>query len=386
MRTASTVNSDKRKCFWIPTILFSSTGFLALTAVPIYGVIHGYHWYQWLVFAVYGALCSFSVAAGNHRMWSHRSYEAHWSLRLLFALFTAAALQNTTLNWCAAHRHHHRHIDDNDRDPYSAKRGFWFSHIDWMMHDYPSGRLDYKNVNDLKRDKIVMWQFNHYVPITLAMNIGLPIALGALTGDIIGMFLLAGVLRVVVNHHTTFMINSLGHMWGKRPFRTDITARDNPFLNLFTFGEGYHNYHHTFQIDYRSGIRWYQYDPTKWMVKVLSWVGITRNLKKTATIQAYKAHLTTLFEEARQRLADSRYREFWQKWLAKEEQHLADVNSKWSNLQIRRNNKARQEPPPRWELKEIQTKIRELEYSLKMQSKRLKMVMNQFHLCPLTAT
>ena len=85
-------------------------------------------------------------------------------------------------------------------------------------------------------------------------------------GDIWGSLLLGGFLRLVVSHHCTFFINSLAHFWGSRPYTTENTARDNGILALFTWGEGYHNYHHLFQWDYRNGIRWYQWDPTKWLI------------------------------------------------------------------------------------------------------------------------
>ncbi|USD22442.1 fatty acid desaturase [Microbulbifer variabilis] len=377
MNTASPTSTTKRKCFWVPTVLFASTGFLALTAVPIYGLMVGYHWYQWLAFALLAALCSLSVTAGNHRLWSHRSYKAHWSLRLFFALFSAAALQNSTLTWSAAHRLHHRHIDDNDRDPYSAMRGFWFSHIDWMMHEYPSSHLDYKNVGDLKRDKIVMWQHNHYIPITLSMNLGIPLALGLLTGDVIGMLLLAGVLRIVVNHHTTFLVNSLAHMWGKRPYKNDISARDNIFLNLLVFGEGYHNYHHAFPADYRNGVGWFAYDPTKWMIKLFSWIGITNDLKTPSAVQIQKAKLSVQFSQAEEKLGGSAHREDWLKLLENEAIQFARALENWKNLQLQRAQCRGDKIAEKWRSLAIQNKVKELEFGLKMQSRRLSRLIKQ---------
>ncbi|WP_238152134.1 fatty acid desaturase [Microbulbifer sp. A4B17] len=345
MTATSQSSCNQRKRFWIPTILFASTGLLALTTMPLYGIVYGYHWYQWLAFALFGALCSFSVAAGNHRLWSHKSYEPHWLLRLLFILFSAAAMQNTTLNWCASHRHHHQFIDDNDRDPYSAGRGFWLSHIDWTMREYSSSYPDYKNVKDLQRDKLIMWQHNNYAPIIIAMNLGIPIILGITTGDILGMMLLAGVLRLVVNHYTTFMINSFGHMWGRRPYKGAISARDNSFLNLFVFGEGYHNYHHIFQIDYRSGIYWFQYDPTKWLIKTLSFAGLTRNLKVAPCVQIKKAKLDQFFKRAKENIEKAKEKENWQKILDGEAHAFASALSCWKSLQFTRNG-VKHGPPP----------------------------------------
>lgn len=370
---------------WVTTILFSSTALATLVLVPLYGIFHGYHWYQWLAFAAYGALCGFSITAGYHRLWSHRTYEAHWSLKLLFALFGAATLQNSILYWCSDHRRHHLYVDNDERDPYSAERGFWFSHIGWMLRDYASGKTDLSNAKDLQRDKIVMWQHNHYLPITLTMNLGLPLLLGIASGDIVGMLLLAGVLRIVVNHHTTFFINSLAHMWGRRPYTDENSARDNDLLAFFTFGEGYHNYHHIFQTDYRNGRRWYQWDPTKWLIRTASWLGLARNLKTIPAIQVQRAMLAMQFKHAEQKLEVSSHRESWRRLIEKEAQEFSAALAEWKELQQQRYEKARERLLAKWEHVAIRTRIKELEYGLKMQRKRLGIMMEQFHLCPSAA-
>ncbi|MCH9692809.1 MAG: acyl-CoA desaturase [Gammaproteobacteria bacterium] len=367
---------------WVTTLLFASTALAALILVPLYGMLIGYQWYQWLAFAVIGALCGLSITAGYHRLWSHRTYEAHWSLRLFYALFGAAALQNSALIWCSGHRRHHRHCDDNDRDPYSAKRGFWFSHIGWMLRDYPSGVENFDNAKDLQRDKIVMLQHKHYIALTLAINLGLPLLLGWLTGDILGMLLLAGVLRIVVNHHTTFFINSLAHIWGHRPYTDENTARDNGLLALFTFGEGYHNYHHIFQTDYRNGIRWYHWDPTKWLIKVCSWLGLTRNLKKVSAMRVQHAMLSMQFKHAEKKLQQSNYRERWRHHIEREAQVFSAALTEWKQLQQQRYERTRAQFITKWEKATSRTRVKELEYSLKMQRKRLGIMMEQFHLCP----
>ncbi len=109
--------------------------------------------------------CGISITAGYHRLWSHRAYGAHWSVRLFFMIFGAMALQNSILIWGSQHRTHHRFVDDVDKDPYSAKRGFWFSHMGWILRNYPSGRNDFTNARDLERDPIVMFQHRYYLPL-----------------------------------------------------------------------------------------------------------------------------------------------------------------------------------------------------------------------------
>ena len=200
-----------------------------------------------------------SITAGYHRLWSHKAYDANPVVRFVLAVGGAMALQNSILHWCSDHRVHHKFVDQNGKDPYSAKRGFFFSHIGWMLRDYQAQRYsDYSNCKDLQKDKIVMWQHNFYLPIVIATNFGIPMFLGWLNGDILGMLLLAGVFRLVLVHHVTFFINSLAHIWGKQPYTDKNTARDNGILAFFTFGEGYHNYHHIFEYDYRNGIKWWQ--------------------------------------------------------------------------------------------------------------------------------
>ncbi|WP_036830272.1 fatty acid desaturase, partial [Photobacterium sanctipauli] len=144
------------------------------------------------------------------RLWSHKAYEANAVMRFIFAIGGAFALQNSILHWSSDHRVHHRHVDNNDKDPYSAKMGFFYSHIGWMLREYQASRYsDYSNCRDLQKDKIVMWQHKYYAPLAIATNFGIPLVFGLIHGDVWGALLLVGVVRLVLSHHTTFFINSL---------------------------------------------------------------------------------------------------------------------------------------------------------------------------------
>jgi len=282
--------SSKPPLIWLNIFIFLSSFIVAAVLVPWYGISIGYGLEHLVWFLVAFSFCNLSITAGYHRLWSHKTYEAHWSLRLIFALGGAFALQNSALHWSSDHRIHHKHVDNNDKDPYSAKRGFWFSHIGWMLREYNANTYtDYSNCRDLQKDKIVMWQHKYYVPLAITTNFGIPILLGAIYGDMIGMLLVVGVLRLVLSHHSTFFINSLAHIWGSQPYTDKNTARDNGVLAVFTFGEGYHNYHHIFENDYRNGIYWWQYDPTKWLIKSCSWLGLTKKLRVTPHLKIEKA-------------------------------------------------------------------------------------------------
>ncbi len=280
-------------------LVFIVTAAIAFIGVPIWAANFGIDWTEIgaAIFLFY--FTGMSITAGYHRLWSHKTYDANVLVRVVLAIGGAMAVQNSILHWSSDHRIHHRHVDDNDKDPYSAKKGLWFAHIGWMLREYQAKRYsDYSNCKDLQKDKVVMWQHNHYLLIMLVANFGITGFLGWLNGDILGMILVAGVLRLVLVHHVTFFINSLAHFWGNQPYTDNNTARDNGILAFFTFGEGYHNYHHIFEYDYRNGIRWYQFDPTKWLIAGLSFVGLTKNLRRCPEERIEKARATMQLQRA----------------------------------------------------------------------------------------
>lgn len=291
--------SEKPPIIWLNTLVFSITFIVAIVGVPLYAYSVGIGAAFWWV--MFGTACfaGLSITAGYHRLWAHRTYDANPVIRFIFAIGGAVALQNSALHWSSDHREHHKHVDDNDKDPYSAKRGFWYSHIGWMIREYQASRYtDYDNVKDLQKDPIVMWQHKYYLPLTLFVNFGWPIAAGFMLGDVWAGLLVIGVLRLVLNHHTTFFINSLAHIWGKQPYTDKNTARDNGLLAFLTFGEGYHNYHHIFAADYRNGIRWWQFDPTKWLIVASKWLGLAKNLKRSSPYQVERAKLQMQLKRA----------------------------------------------------------------------------------------
>ncbi|MBT0585847.1 acyl-CoA desaturase [Alteromonas oceanisediminis] len=286
-------------------LVFAITSAIAFIAVPIWAFTVGFSAVEIATTLVLFFFTGMSITAGYHRLWSHKTYQANPIVKVILAIGGAMAVQNSILHWASDHRVHHRHVDVNDKDPYSAKRGFWFSHMGWMLREYQAHRYDnYENCRDLQKDKVVMWQHNHYIWIVLAANFGITAFLGWLNGNILGMVLLAGVFRLVAVHHVTFFINSLAHVWGKQPYTDANSARDNGVVALFTFGEGYHNYHHIFEYDYRNGIRWWQYDPTKWLIRGLSFIGLTWDLRRTPEERIEKAKAKMQLDTATAKLSD----------------------------------------------------------------------------------
>jgi stearoyl-CoA desaturase (delta-9 desaturase) len=378
--THQTAPAEHAPVNWVTMILFTVTPLAALTVVPWYGFAYGYSGASWLIALATLWATGVSITAGYHRLWSHRAYGAHWSVRLFFMLFGAMALQNSILIWGSQHRTHHRFVDDWDKDPYSAKRGFWFSHMGWILRDYPSGRNDFSNARDLERDPIVMFQHRWYLPLTLFMNIAFPLLLGWAVGDMWGTFLLAGLLRLVVNHHFTWFINSLAHMWGSQPYTDENSARDNPVLALLTYGEGYHNFHHIFQNDYRNGIKWYHFDPTKWLIAGMSWVGLARNLKRVPSVQIQRAQLAMQFKRVEAALERRRRRggagdeqiERLKARVAVEYAAFRKALDEWSKVREEWVADRKQRLLQRWEETSFRLRLQQIEQGLRLQQRRLR--------------
>jgi stearoyl-CoA desaturase (delta-9 desaturase) len=363
-------------------LLFSLTPLFAITLVPWYGFTYGYSAYDWIVFILLMGFCGLSITAGYHRLWSHKAYKAHPLMRLIFALGGACALQNDVFNWASDHRRHHAFVDNNDKDPYSAGRGFWFSHIGWILRHYPSGRQDFSNIKDLEKDPILRWQHKNYLALVLIMNIALPAFLGYLGGSIMAGLLLGGLLRLVLSQHVTYLINSLAHMWGSRPYSDKSSARDNAVLALLTYGEGYHNYHHTFQWDYRNGIRWWHFDPTKWLIRSCEWIGLTSDLKRVSALTIETARLEMQYKNAAEKCGDVLHAEKWRSRLEAEYQQLKQTLDLWAQHQQQwyeaKTSQFQDQLHEKWDQLELRDRYREVHYKLKLQRQRWQQLMDKF--------
>ncbi|MBA2433531.1 MAG: fatty acid desaturase, partial [Chthoniobacterales bacterium] len=241
---------------WVTSSFLIGTLALTLTAVPAYLWFFGLDWFQVALFFTMLLFCGFSVTLGYHRLFSHMTFQASWPIRLFTLVFGAAAFENSVLMWASEHRRHHKHVD-HEEDPYCISKGFFFAHIGWLLFKLHSDE-PYDNVPDLQKDKLVCWQDRHVQTIAVLVSFVLPPILGFLWNGwagALGAFLLAGVARIVFLQHCTFLINSACHTMGRQPYSTKCSARDSFLLAIFTFGEGYHNYHHEFQHDYRNGVK-----------------------------------------------------------------------------------------------------------------------------------
>ncbi|EPX72095.1 acyl-coA desaturase [Schizosaccharomyces octosporus yFS286] len=259
---------------WLHLILL-----FTFPAVGIYGICTTPLHTKTLLFSiVYYFYSGLGITGGYHRLWAHRSYKAKKPLQYFFAAGGAAAFEGSIRWWARDHRAHHRYTD-TDKDPYNVKKGFWYAHVGWMIILQNPRRIGRTDISDLNTDKLVVFNHRHFLPFATIMAFVVPsLICGYFWGDYRGGYFYAGVCRLVFVHHATFCVNSLAHMLGGQPFDDTNSARNHYITALVTLGEGNHNYHHAFPNDYRNGLRWYEYDPTKAFIWACSLVGLAYDL------------------------------------------------------------------------------------------------------------
>ena len=290
----------EQKKNWTNILFLIATPIIGVVGTLLYSLRYGVAWWEPVLCLAFYLLVGISVTAGYHRYFSHKSFECHPIVQAFFLFFGSMALENSLLQWASDHRDHHRNVD-TDGDPYNINRGGWWAHILWIFYNDPSDRtLD--NARDLRKNKLVMWQHRWSTWIGIIAGLGLPTLIGAAFGHPLGGLLWGGFLRITIIHHTTFFVNSLAHLYGTRPYTDENTARDNWVLAFVTNGEGYHNFHHKFPSDYRNGVRWFDWDPTKWFIRGLTAVGLVKNVKRTPQAMIDRARLRMLQLHAEPRL------------------------------------------------------------------------------------
>jgi len=258
--------------------------------VVLHGMCLGVIWVGWSWVAVATAsvlyfVRMFAITGFYHRYFSHKTFRTNRFWQFIFAVLGNSAVQRGPLWWASHHRHHHR-FADTDEDPHSPNRhGFWWSHIGWLTSErhFPT-RAPY--VKDWARFPELVWlnRFDTLVPVLLAAGLR---AFGAVlkayapqlgtSGPqmlIWGFFISSTVL-----FHATVTINSLDHMIGSRRYDTPDTSRNNWVLALITLGEGWHNNHHHYAISARQGFFWWEIDVSFYLLKLMSWLGIVRDLR-----------------------------------------------------------------------------------------------------------
>jgi stearoyl-CoA desaturase (delta-9 desaturase) len=252
---------------------FGAVGLFAVMHIAAFSVffVH-FRWglAAWLV-GTY-VLRMFAVTGGYHRYFSHRSYQMSRVPQFIMAFLAQTSAQKGVLWWASHHRVHHRNSDKETDIHSPLHRGFWWSHVGWVIsNDYDD--YDEKLIGDFAKYPELRW-LNKYHLIPVVCFGAAVLALGGL-----GAFLWGFVLSTVLLYHCSFSINSLAHLFGSRRFETNDGSRNNFWLAIITMGEGWHNNHHFSLSSARQGYRWWEVDLTYYVLKVLSWVRIVRGLR-----------------------------------------------------------------------------------------------------------
>jgi stearoyl-CoA desaturase (delta-9 desaturase) len=270
-----------------PTVLFIAGTSMGALAWPFYAWHYGVTWAQIALAVLYYFGTGMAITVGYHRLLSHRTFKAHPVAEAILLLAGAAAWQGSALEWSMDHIKHHSHID-TENDPYNRRRGFWYSHIGWLVRRETGAPMS-RVPHFLKSDRQVMFQHDWYVPIAIATSLVIPFLLCGWGG-----LLLVGAVRIVVVHHTTWFINSWAHTGRQRPYNPDVTANDNWLLAVIAFGEGWHNYHHAFPNDYRNGVRTFDWDPSKWLIWTMEKLGVAYDLKRVSPATIWNRRVEAL--------------------------------------------------------------------------------------------
>jgi stearoyl-CoA desaturase (delta-9 desaturase) len=224
-----------------------------------------------ICFALYWARI-FAIGAGYHRYFSHRAYSTSRAFQLVLAVLSQSTAQKSVLWWASKHRHHHLH-SDTELDVHSPRHtGFLYSHVGWIFYRQHD-KADLTKVGDFTGFPELMWL--HRLELAPAIALGfLCFLVGGWPGLVVGFF-----WSTVLVYHATFCINSLAHVRGSQRYLTADDSRNNWLLAIFTMGEGWHNNHHAYQSSVRQGFRPWEIDPTFYLLKALSWLGIVWDLK-----------------------------------------------------------------------------------------------------------
>lgn len=269
---------------WLNVIFFTAFHVLALLAPWFFswsalGLLLFLHW-------LFGSI---GICLGYHRLLSHKSFQVPKWLEYAIATIGALAMQGGPIFWIGGHRQHHAHTEDVHLDPYSSERGFWWSHMLWIM--YPRSEFfDYeiyqKYAPDLARQPFYRWLDRYF----LLLQIPLALLLYAMGG---WSFVIYGVvLRAVLLWHSTWFVNSATHMWGYRTFDADDNARNLWWVSIVTYGEGWHNNHHTYPNVAKAGFQWWEIDVTWWSIKLLQTLGLAKKVVLPPTKSINQGRMT----------------------------------------------------------------------------------------------
>jgi stearoyl-CoA desaturase (delta-9 desaturase) len=255
------------KVNWVSSIPFLAFHVVALVGTIVFGITPIA--LALFVVMVWGRI--WFITAGYHRYFAHRSYRTSRAFQLFLAVGGVMCVQKGPLWWAGHHREHHRN-SDTENDVHSPLKGFWWSHVGWILCD-KFGEAPLERIKDFAKYPELRFieKWNGTFALLTAL---LCLLIGGWSGLFFGFF-----MSTVVLWHNTFLVNSVAHVFGRRRYVTDDTSRNNFLIALTTHGEGWHNNHHYYQASARNGFFWWEIDLTYQSLRVLSWFNIVRDLK-----------------------------------------------------------------------------------------------------------
>ncbi len=249
----------------------------------------GFSWVELGLLVGFYLLSALGITVGFHRLFTHRSFETSRAVEFILGVLGSMAAQGPLFKWVAVHRCHHQHSDEQD-DPHSPHthdrgvlgvlRGVWHAHIGWLFEPDPQDLDQY--VKDLRRSGLLRFVSTLF-PLWVAAGLLIPAILGGiLTKSWAGVgwgFVWGGLARIFLVHHVTWCVNSVCHLWGRRPYLSHDESRDNFVIGVLALGEGWHNTHHAFPTSARHGLRWWQIDVSYWIIRLLALLHLAWNVK-----------------------------------------------------------------------------------------------------------
>ncbi|MCS6985747.1 MAG: acyl-CoA desaturase [Leptospiraceae bacterium] len=274
---------------WFNTHLSGEKMFLVMHFFPLFAFFTQVKPVDWIICVVLYVVRMFFITAGYHRYFSHRAFKLNRFWQFIFAFMAQSSGQKGVLWWASHHREHHR-LSDTPLDPHSPKqRGFWYSHVGWIFDKRYKRTLTEKIKDFAKYPEIrFLNEYDFIPPWVVGFTVWL---IGGFSALWIGFF-----LSTIILYHSTFTINSLTHVLGKKRYETGDNSRNHWFLALTTMGEGWHNNHHFYPHSARMGWFWYEIDLTYYLLKVLSWLGIVKNLRPVPDRVRYAHRLKLLMQ------------------------------------------------------------------------------------------
>ncbi|MBW4541461.1 MAG: acyl-CoA desaturase [Myxacorys chilensis ATA2-1-KO14] len=225
-----------------------------------------------LAAVLYWVTGGLGITLGWHRMVTHRSFQTPKWLEYLLVFFGTLAVQGGPIWWVGLHRHHHLHSDE-DVDHHDSKKGFWWSHMDWMIHDVPAVQEIPKFTKDIADDPVYKFLDDYFLLIQVALGVVLYL-IGGWSFVVWGVF-----ARLVLVYHCTWLVNSATHRFGYRTYDSGDNSTNCWWVALLTYGEGWHNNHHAYQYSARHGMKWWEFDMTWMTIRLLQALGLATKVK-----------------------------------------------------------------------------------------------------------